>query len=55
VLEAALWHAVADKTEAAYRRGDLLEKRNSLMEDWARYCCGDTRRGVVDLKTGKSV
>jgi integrase len=38
VVEMALAHSVSDKTEAAYRRGDLLEKRRRLMEDWARYC-----------------
>jgi integrase len=38
VSEAALWHVVADKTEAAYRRGELLEKRRRLMADWAKFC-----------------
>jgi len=38
VSEAALWHVVADKVEAAYRRGDLFEKRRRLMADWARFC-----------------
>ena len=40
VAEMALSHAVSDKTEAAYRRGDLFEKRRRLMEDWATYCNG---------------
>ena len=35
VAEMALAHAVGDKVEAAYRRGDLLEKRLQLMRDWA--------------------
>ena len=39
VAEAALAHVVKDKTEAAYRRGNLLEKRRLLMEDWSAYCC----------------
>jgi integrase len=38
VVEMALAHVVGDKVEAAYRRGDLLEKRQQLMNDWARYC-----------------
>jgi integrase len=38
VAEMALAHVLRDKTEAAYRRGDLLEKRTRLMADWARYC-----------------
>jgi len=36
--EIALAHAVTDQTEAAYRRGDMMEKRRRLMADWARYC-----------------
>lgn len=38
VAEMALAHAIGDKVEAAYRRGDLLEKRRRLMRDWAIYC-----------------
>jgi integrase len=38
VAEAALAHTLADKVEAAYRRGDLFEKRRRLMEDWAAFC-----------------
>ena len=38
LVEMALAHTVSDKTEAAYRRGDMLEKRHRLMRDWADYC-----------------
>lgn len=38
VAEMALAHGIEDKVEAAYRRGDLLEKRRMLMQDWATYC-----------------
>jgi integrase len=38
VVEMALAHAIGDKVEAAYRRGDLFIKRRRLMEDWAKYC-----------------
>jgi integrase len=38
VAEMALAHTLRDKTEAAYRRGDLFEKRARLMTNWARYC-----------------
>jgi integrase len=38
VAEAALAHANTNKVEAAYRRTDFLEKRKSLMADWAVYC-----------------
>jgi integrase len=52
VAEMALAHAISDKVEAAYRRGDLLEKRRALMSDWAAFVMGDevkdvgTRAGV---------
>ncbi len=38
VAEAALAHAVGSAVEAAYRRGDLFDKRRLLMDEWARYC-----------------
>ena len=38
VAEAALAHVLSDKTEAAYRRGDLFEKRRKLMLAWADWC-----------------
>jgi integrase len=40
VAEMALAHAVGDKVEAAYRRGDLLLKRVKFMRDWEAYCAG---------------
>ncbi len=40
VVEMALAHAIGSKVEAAYRRGNLLEKRRLLMAEWASYCCG---------------
>ena len=38
LAEAALAHALRDKTEAAYRRGDALEKRRKMMDDWGTFC-----------------
>lgn len=38
VTEKALAHTISDKVEAAYRRGELLEKRKRLMRDWAAFC-----------------
>ncbi|MFO1314052.1 MAG: integrase arm-type DNA-binding domain-containing protein [Burkholderiales bacterium] len=37
VAEMALAHAIGNKVEAAYRRGDLFAKRKQLMQDWADY------------------
>lgn len=38
VLEMALAHTIPNKAEAAYRRGELLKKRRTLMEAWAAHC-----------------
>lgn len=38
VAEMALAHTVGDKVEAAYRRGDLFEKRRLMMRDWGKFC-----------------
>ena len=38
IVEAALGHAIGDRTERAYSRGDALEKRRKLMDAWATYC-----------------
>ncbi len=45
--EMALAHAVADKVEAAYRRGDMLTKRRQLMQDWSDHCHGRWKSNVV--------
>lgn len=47
VAEMALAHTVASKVEAAYRRGDLLEKRRSLMKDWADYATQTSQGAAV--------
>jgi integrase len=46
VSEAALAHVVADKTEAAYRRGDMLTKRAKLMADWAQFCASKPAKAL---------
>lgn len=38
ICEAALAHSLGSKTQQAYQRGDLLEKRRQLMNAWATYC-----------------
>jgi len=44
VAEMALAHSIQNKTEAAYRRGDLLEPRRALMADWGSFCLGLTNQ-----------
>ena len=45
VAEMALAHAIPNKTEAAYRRGDLFEPRKRLLSEWATFCLGGHRDG----------
>lgn len=47
VVEMALAHTIESKVEAAYRRGDLFEKRRRLMNDWAAYCSRSSTDGTV--------
>jgi len=53
VCEMALAHTIANKAEAAYRRGDLLEKRQRLMEDWAQYCASAQRDNIIALRQSR--
>ena len=46
VCEAALAHVIENKAEAAYRRGDLFDKRRKLMDAWAAYC-GTPKTGKI--------
>jgi integrase len=52
LAEIALAHALKDRTEAAYQRGDLLEKRRRMMNAWARYCGSPAHAdsSVVELR-----
>jgi integrase len=50
VVEAALAHAIENKTEAAYRRSDALEKRRKLMAAWAAYCDSAPNEGHDNVR-----
>jgi len=54
VAEAALAHVNKDRVEAAYLRGDHLEKRRRLMADWAEYCARQAPVGatVTPIRAG---
>ena len=56
VCEMALAHVIANKAEAAYRRGDLFEKRRRLMADWAAYCAntGPTAAKVTPIRKAQT-
>jgi len=50
VAEMALAHAIPNAVEAAYRRGDLFEKRRRLVDAWADYCAKPDSKGVTPMK-----
>ncbi|MBR1237656.1 site-specific integrase [Bradyrhizobium sp. AUGA SZCCT0182] len=57
MLDIALAHTVPDKVEAAYRRGNMREKRRRMMADWARYCAKpvrtDRQANVIDMRAAR--
>jgi integrase len=56
VCEHALAHSLPDKVEAAYRRGDLIEKRKVLMQVWADYCAKPAiSASVAPIRKGVAV
>jgi len=54
VCEQALAHSLGNAVEAAYRRGDLFEKRRALMADWAIYCTSKPANNVVPIQHAKA-
>ena len=40
VAEMTLAHTISNRVEAAYRRGNLMERRRALLEDWQAFCIG---------------
>ena len=50
VAEMALAHTIGNKAERAYRRGNLLERRRRLMQDWECYCLNEQSSNVIKLK-----
>ena len=50
VCEAALAHVIENKAEAAYRRGDLFDKRRKLMEAWGAYCATPKSGKIVAFR-----
>jgi len=47
MAELALAHAISSKVEAAYRRGDMIEKRRRMMDDWAAFLATPMKSGKV--------
>jgi integrase len=55
VAEMALAHAIGSKVEAAYRRGDLFEKRALMMADWAKFLARvETKATVIEFPTSRA-
>jgi hypothetical protein len=49
----ALAHAIGNEVEAAYRRGDLFEKRRVLMDEWAAFCERDDHRLLGEMSPAR--
>lgn len=51
MAEMALAHVIANKAEAAYRRGDMVERRRQMMDAWAKFLSTPVAQGkkVVTL------
>ena len=47
MAEVALAHRIGNAVEASYRRGDMIERRRAMMNDWSRYLAGAERAGNV--------
>jgi hypothetical protein len=50
----ALSHTIESKVEAAYRRGDLFDKRRVLMDEWSKFCsspAGTEKSKIVLFKS----
>ena len=50
VAEMALAHTISNRVEAAYRRGDLLERRRRLMQQWDDYCTSSCISNVLKIR-----
>lgn len=50
VCEMALAHSINSKVEKAYRRGNLIERRRALLQDWQDYCLSKQQENVLELK-----
>lgn len=50
LAEVALAHTIKNKVEAAYRRGDMVQKRRQLMEAWARYCATPSAKAGANVQ-----
>jgi integrase len=55
VVEAALAHVVGNKVEAAYQRGDMLDKRRPLMAQWEKYCAKPVVHSTVTSITARRI
>lgn len=53
VCEMALAHTVESKVEAAYRRGDLFERRKAMMTDWAAFCAKTESAAIIPIMREK--
>jgi len=50
LAEMALAHTIGNKVEAAYRRGNLIERRKGLMKQWESFCQGEDLQNVHPIR-----
>lgn len=53
MAEMALAHTVSNAVEAAYRRGDMMEKRRAMMQDWANYSAAKNEQQTDEQETAQ--
>jgi integrase len=54
LIEVALAHSQTDALELAYMRGEMIEKRRRLMDEWARHCEAPAAGEVVSLQSARA-
>jgi integrase len=52
LAEVALAHKISNSVEAAYRRGDMIEKRRAMMADWADFLSGMAKQSGKVVSIG---
>jgi integrase len=53
VVEMALAHAIGDKVEKAYRRGELLDKRRKMMDAWTKFATSAPTQAEVGIREAR--
>jgi hypothetical protein len=52
MAEVALAHRISNAVEASYRRGDMVEKRRTMMTAWAEHLTGKSGASAKIVRIG---